>query len=78
LKYDAPNSVVKPYSYDLSLAKKYMAKSDYPKGFTITLQYPSGYVEYTNLVLILQAEWASIGVHVKLQARTNQPRPRCT
>jgi peptide/nickel transport system substrate-binding protein len=68
LKYDAANSVVKPYSYDLSLAKSYMAKSDYPKGFTITLQYPSGYVEYTNLVLILQAEWASIGVHVKLQA----------
>ncbi len=66
LKYDAPNSVVKPYSYNLALAKKYMAKSDFPKGFSTTLQYPSGYAEYTNLVLILQAEWASIGIKVKL------------
>lgn len=66
LKYDAPNSVVKPYTYDLKLAKQYMAKSAYPKGFSITMQYPSGYAEYTNLVLILQAEWAAIGIKVKL------------
>jgi peptide/nickel transport system substrate-binding protein len=66
LNYDAPNSVVKPYTYDLKLAKQYMAKSDYPKGFSVTLQYPSGYAEYTNLVLILQAEWASIGIKVNL------------
>lgn len=68
LKYDAPDSVVKPYSYDLKLAKQYLAKSDYPKGFTTTLQYPSGYAEYTDLVLILQSEWAQLGIKVKLVA----------
>lgn len=66
LKYDASSKVVKPYSYDVALAKKYLAKSPYPKGFSVTLQYPSGYAEYTNLVLILQAEWAAIGIKVKL------------
>lgn len=68
LKYDAPDSVVKPYTYDLKLAKQYLAKSDYPKGFTTTLQYPSGYAEYTDLVLILQSEWAKLGIKVKLVA----------
>ncbi len=68
LKYDASDSVVKPYTYDLKLAKQYLAKSDFPKGFSATLQYPSGYAEYTDLVLILQAEWASIGVKIKLVA----------
>lgn len=66
LKYDAPNGVVKPYGFDLAMAKSYMAKSAYPKGFTVTLQYPSGYSEYTNLTLILQAELAAIGITVKL------------
>lgn len=66
LKYDAPSSVVKPYNFDLAKAKAYMAKSAYPKGFSVTLQYPSGYTEYTDLVLILQAEWAAIGINVKL------------
>ncbi len=66
LKYDAPNSVVKPYSYDLKLAKQFMAKSTFPKGFSISLQYPSGYAAYTNLVLILQSEWAALGIKVKL------------
>ena len=68
LKYDAPNSVVKPYPYDLAMAKSFMAKSKYPKGFSVTLQYPSGYAEYTNLVLILQSELAAIGIKVKLVA----------
>jgi len=66
LKYDAPNSVVAPYTYDLKKAKQYMAESGYPKGFSVTFQYPSGFTEYTNLVLILQAEWAAIGINVKL------------
>ncbi|MFI5034968.1 MAG: ABC transporter substrate-binding protein [Acidimicrobiales bacterium] len=68
LKFDAPNSVVKPYPYDLAMAKSFMAKSAYPKGFSVTLQYPSGYAEYTNLVLILQSELAAIGIKVKLVA----------
>jgi peptide/nickel transport system substrate-binding protein len=68
LKFDAPDSVVHPYTYNVALAKSYMAKSDFPKGFSVTLQYPSGYAEYTDLVLVLQAEWAAIGIKVKLQS----------
>ena len=68
LKFDAPNSVIKPHSFDLAKAKSYMKKSAFPKGFSVTLQYPSGYAAYTNLVLVLQAEWASIGIKVKLLA----------
>ena len=68
LKFDAPNSVIKPYSFDLAKAKSYMKKSTFPKGFSVTLQYPSGYAAYTDLVLVLQAEWASIGIKVKLLA----------
>ena len=68
LKFDAPNSVIKPYNFDLAKAKQLMAKSKFPKGFSVTLQYPSGYAAYTNLVLVLQAEWAALGIKVKLQS----------
>jgi peptide/nickel transport system substrate-binding protein len=68
LKLDAPNSVIKPHSFDLAKAKSYMKKSTFPKGFSVTLQYPSGYAAYTDLVLVLQAEWAAIGIKVKLLA----------
>src|SRR5204862_3663637 len=30
LKYDAPDNVVKPYPYDLAMAKSLMAKSGFP------------------------------------------------
>lgn len=66
LKGDAPNSVIAPHAYNLKLAKQYMAKSKFPKGFSVTLEYPSGYAAYTDLVLVLQAEWAAIGIKVKL------------
>jgi peptide/nickel transport system substrate-binding protein len=58
--------VIAPYGYNLKKAKALMAASPFPKGFTATLQYPSGYAEYTDLVLVLQAEWAAIGIKVKL------------
>ena len=49
LRYDAPASVVKPYTYDVAAAKASMAKSAYPDGFSTTLQYPSGYDYYKQL-----------------------------
>jgi peptide/nickel transport system substrate-binding protein len=66
LRYDAPAGVVKPYPYDVAKAKALMAKSKYPKGFSTTLQYPSGYDYYTQLVLLMQQEFAAIGIKVKL------------
>ncbi|MCW2983002.1 MAG: transporter substrate-binding protein [Conexibacter sp.] len=67
LRYDAPASGVKPYPYDVTAAKAYMAKSAYPKGFSTTLQYPSGYDYYKQLGLLMQQELAAIGIKVKLR-----------
>jgi peptide/nickel transport system substrate-binding protein len=66
LRYDAPLSAVKPYPYDLAKAKQLMATSHYPKGFSTTLQYPSGYDYYKQLVLLMQQELGAIGIKVKL------------
>jgi peptide/nickel transport system substrate-binding protein len=65
---DAPSSQVKPYAYDLTKAKQLMASSKFPHGFTTTLQYPAGYATYATLALLLQAEWAQIGIKVNLRS----------
>lgn len=66
LKGDASSSTVKPYPFDLAKAKAAMAKSKYPKGFSTTLQYPSGYDYYQQLALLMQQEYKAIGINVKL------------
>lgn len=63
---DAPNSVVKPYPYNVSTAKALMAKSAFPHGFSTTLTYPSGTDFYQQLALALQQELGVIGIKVKL------------
>jgi peptide/nickel transport system substrate-binding protein len=67
LRYDAPASVVKPYTYDVAAAKASMAKSAYPDGFSTSLQYPSGYDYYKQLALLMQQELGQIGIKLKLQ-----------
>jgi peptide/nickel transport system substrate-binding protein len=64
---DAGAGTVKPYPYDVAKAKALIAKSKYPKGFSTTLQYPSGYDFYTQMGLLLQQELGAIGIKVKLQ-----------
>lgn len=66
LKYDAPASSVTPYSFDLTAAKKAMAASGFPQGFDTTLQYPAGYDYYKQLALLMQNEYAAIGIKVQL------------
>lgn len=66
LKGDAPASTVKPYAYDVKQAKALMAKSKFPKGFSTTLQYPSGYDYYKQLALLMQSAYAQIGIKIKL------------
>jgi len=63
---DAPDSVVKPYGYDVAKAKQLIAQSKFPHGFSTTLQYPGGTDFYKQLALALQQEFGAIGVHVKL------------
>lgn len=70
LRYDAPATTVKPYGYDVAMAKSYMAKSKYPKGFSTTLQYPTGYDYYKQLALLMQQNYAAIGIKVKLVEET--------
>jgi peptide/nickel transport system substrate-binding protein len=68
LKYDAPDSQVAPYTYDLAKAKKLMSESAYPHGFSTTLQYPEGYAEYTDLALVMESEYAAIGIKLTLRS----------
>jgi peptide/nickel transport system substrate-binding protein len=63
---DAPDSVVKPYPYDLAKAKALMAQSKFPHGFSTKLLYPSGTDFYRQLALALQQEFGAIGIKVKL------------
>ena len=63
---DAPDSVVKPYPYDVAKAKALMTKSKFPHGFSTTLMYPSGTDFYSQLALALQQELGAIGIKVKL------------
>jgi peptide/nickel transport system substrate-binding protein len=63
---DAPPSVVKPYTYDVTKAKALMAKSKFPHGFSTTLMYPAGTDFYRELALALQQEFGAIGITVKL------------
>jgi peptide/nickel transport system substrate-binding protein len=66
LKYDAPDSQVKPYPFDVAKAKELMKQSKFADGFNISLGYPSGYDYYKQLGLFLQNAWAQIGIKVKL------------
>lgn len=67
---DAPNSKVHPYPFNLKKAKQLIKKSNYPHGFSTTLTYPSGSIEYTDLVLLLQSELSKIGIKLKLVSET--------
>jgi peptide/nickel transport system substrate-binding protein len=66
LKFDASATDVPPYKYDLAKAKALMAKSGFPDGFSTTLQYPAGYDYYKQLGLLIQQQYAAIGIKVKL------------
>jgi peptide/nickel transport system substrate-binding protein len=65
---DAKPDEVKPYPRDVAKAKELMAKSKFPKGFSTTLQYPSGYSTYSTLALLLKQELAQIGINLTLRA----------
>lgn len=67
LHYDADNSTVPPFAYDLSKAKELMAKSAFPKGFSATFEFPSGNPALQSLATVLQSEWAQLGVTITLR-----------
>jgi peptide/nickel transport system substrate-binding protein len=68
LEYDASDATVAADTYNLDTAKQLMSKAGQSAGFTATLEYPSGNPEFGSLALVLQQEWAQLGVKVTLRA----------
>jgi peptide/nickel transport system substrate-binding protein len=65
--YHCPPTVCKGFDQNLSLARKYMAKSSVPHGFTTTMQIQAGLENDQEVGVIVQQELAQIGIKVKLQ-----------
>ncbi len=64
--YAAPDgSYTNYYHYDLAAAKKLMAESSYPNGFTFTLKYTETAI-YPALAQLVQNQLAQIGIKVVL------------
>jgi peptide/nickel transport system substrate-binding protein len=54
-------------TFDLDLAKSYMKKSKYPKGFSMTMEVPSGDSQYNAIDVILKDELSKIGIQLNLK-----------
>ncbi|MGH8981755.1 MAG: ABC transporter substrate-binding protein [Acidimicrobiales bacterium] len=67
---DASTRVIKPYPFNVKKARRLLSKSRFPHGFSTTLSYPSGSIEFTEAVLLLQSELSKIGIHLKLLSQT--------
>ncbi|MEP7023708.1 MAG: ABC transporter substrate-binding protein [Actinomycetota bacterium] len=53
--------------FNLAAAKKEMAQSSVPKGFSTTIVIPSGNSDYSTISTIVQSELKPLGVNVKIQ-----------
>ncbi len=57
---------LEPYTYDVELAKEYMAKSAYPDGFSCNIVVNED-VSRTRIAEMLQAYWGEIGINVEVK-----------
>jgi peptide/nickel transport system substrate-binding protein len=55
------------YQYNLAEAKKEMAQSTVPHGFSTTITIPSGNSDYSTISTILQSELKPLGIKVNVQ-----------
>ena len=60
------NSVPK-YTYNLALAKKLLAQTSVPNGFSAGFLVPAGATHDKQLALLLQQQWKKIGVNIDIQ-----------
>ncbi len=56
------------YDYDMDKAKEYLAASDYPDGFDISLAFNSGDPVQENIAVVVQSSLAELGINVSLQS----------
>jgi peptide/nickel transport system substrate-binding protein len=61
------NDQLKGYPYDLEVARSYMRRSDAPDGFSVAYTYRSDSEPDAQIGVLLQAQWAKIGVTVQLE-----------
>jgi peptide/nickel transport system substrate-binding protein len=63
--------IEKRLPYDVEAAKKLLADAGYPNGFEVTLDTPNDrYINDERIAVTLAAQWARIGVKVKVNAQT--------
>jgi peptide/nickel transport system substrate-binding protein len=53
--------------FNLAAAKKEMAESSVPHGFSTTIVLPSGNSDYSTIATILQSELKPLGINLKIQ-----------
>jgi peptide/nickel transport system substrate-binding protein len=61
------NRSLKAPKYSVALAKQYLAKSKYPKGFTMTMEEDSGNSQDQQIDVILKSELAAIGITLNIR-----------
>lgn len=61
------NDQLPGFPYDLEKAKEFMAKSSVPDGFELTTTYTAGSTTDEQIAVLLQQQWALIGVDLVLQ-----------
>jgi peptide/nickel transport system substrate-binding protein len=60
-------SSIKPYPYDIGRAKKLIAASSVPKGFSANVVVPTGDTIVSQVAQVIKQSWAQIGVNVTIQ-----------
>lgn len=67
VRFTAGPSEVPPYGFDLAKAKRLIAESSAPQGFSATFLFPAGSTGHKDVATILRDDWAKIGVKIKLE-----------
>ena len=61
------NDQLEGYPYNLELAREYLSRSSAPDGFAITYTYRGDSEPDAQIGVVLQAQWAKIGVQLQLE-----------
>ena len=60
-------SLTTVYEPDIEAAKEYLAKSNYPNGFDMTITVPSNYDQHVDTALVLKNQLALIGINAEIE-----------